>query len=455
MSAHSSVSLGCGSGFWGDAFDPALALAERGQLDYLCFDFLAELTMAILQRSKAKGPNSGYVPDMVDWMSKLSAPSARSGTRLVCNGGGANPAAGGRALAAALRAGGEEGRKLAIVSGDDLLPRLDEMIQAGIKLTNLTTGDEDFARIRSKVVSANAYMGSEGIVEALDGGADIVIAGRVTDSALFVGSAMHHLGWTYDQPDLVASAITVGHVMECAAGCTGGMSSRFAEMPRMGEVGFPIGHINQDGSAVVTKLSGSGGRVDEFTVKEHLVYEIGDPNAYLTPDGVADFTKPRLAQDGPDRVAITGSAGAQRPDTLKLLVGYADGWIGEGILMFPWPRALGRARKAEETLRERFVQMGLKASMISFDYIGVNMLHGPAAPWPQTDDLNEVGLRVTVRTETRDEADKVRRACSQLWIMGPGGSCFGVPIKPRPAFGLWSTLIPREFAQSKVEHLVS
>ena len=222
----------------------------------------------------------------------------------------------------------------------------------------------------------------------------------------------------------------------------------------MGCVGFPIADLKSDGTATITKLPGTGGRVDEFTVKEHLVYEIGDPRNYITPDGIADFSAPRISEVAPDVVSVTGMKGRPQPPSLKMLVGYADGWIGEGLLMFPWPRALERARKAEQTLRERFERMGLEASALEFNYLGVNMLHGPAAPGPVDTDFNEIGLRVAVKTASRDEADKVRRACSHLWTSGPGGTCFGVPMRPRPAVGLWPTLIPRELAPASLESIV-
>jgi len=453
--SNTSVRVGCGSGFWGDALDPAMQLAERGGLHYLSFDFLAELTMSLLQRARAKDPKQGYVPDMVSWFSELAAPARASGTVLICNGGGVNARAGAEALAAALRAKGVNGRKIGVVTGDDVLGRLQEFRASGVKLAHADTGEDGFDRIKSKIVSANVYLGSDGIIESLKAGADIVVTGRVTDSALFIGPAMHRLGWSFDEPDRVASAITVGHILECAAGCTGGMSSRFDEMPRMGEVGFPIAEIAGDGSATISKLPGTGGRVDEFTVKEHLVYEIGDPRQYFTPDGVADFTAPTIEQIEPDSVRVSGMRGKPRPDKLKLLIGYSDGWIGEGMLMFPWPRALARARKAEETLRERFRRLNLQSSAITFDYVGINMLHGPAAPWPERDDHNEVGLRIAVKMATREEAEKVRRACSQMWIMGPGGTSFGAPMKPRPTLALWPTLVPRELVPHAVEYIVS
>jgi hypothetical protein len=448
------IRLGAGSGFWGDAMDPAMELLEQGSLDYLGFDFLAELTMAILQRQKLKNPEAGYVPDVVTYMKAMMAPARERGTRLVSNGGGANPAAAARAIAAEAGRQGLRGTRIALVEGDDLLPQLDRLLRDGLPLTHMETGDEDFASIRSRVVAANVYTDASGIIEALGGGADVVVTGRVSDNAVYVGPLMHEFGWRYDSEhaDRIGAAITIGHVIECAAACTGGMSSRYAEMPNMGWVGFPIVEFHRDGSAVVTKVAGTGGRVDQWTVKEHLLYEIADPRHYVMPDGVADFTTLRLVEEGQDRVRMTGMTGRPRPDRLKLVVGYQDGWIGEGMMFFPWPDALGRATKARQTLMERFERLGLEAEAIHFDLVGINMLHGPAAPPPHYEP-NEVGLRVAVRTSTQEEAEKVRRACSHLWIMGPGGTSFGVPIKPRPIIALWPALVPRDLVRQTVEIL--
>jgi hypothetical protein len=454
------VRLGAGSGFWGDAIDPAMELLEKGQLDYLCFDFLAELTMALLQRQKLKNPSAGYIPDAVQYMNTMMPLARERGTRLISNGGGVNPRAAAQRIVEGARAAGLTGAKIALVEGDDLLDKLDLMQSQGVPLVNMDTGDADFAAIRSRVVSANVYTDSTGIVEGLHGGADVVIAGRVSDNAVYVGPLVHEFGWRRDAAhiDRLAAAVTVGHIVECAAACTGGMSSRFAQMPRMGQVGFPIVEFHRDGSADITKVEGSGGRIDLFTVKEHLVYEIGDPSNYLMPDAVADFTSLRLQQAGADRVRVSGVKGKPAPDLLKLVVGYQDGWIGESMAFFPWPNAFDRACKAKETMLERFERMGLAADQVHFDFVGLNTLHGPGAPMPDTkaaNELNEVGLRCAVRTRTIEEADKVRRAGAHLWIMGPGGTSFGTPMKPRPVVSLWPTLIPREFVQQRTEILVA
>lgn len=311
----SIVRLGSGSGFWGDALDPAEELLREGDLDYLCMDYLAELTMALLQRQRLKAPEEGYVPDLVPHMNTLLPLARAHGTRLICNGGGANPRAGAARIRDLARELGLMETRVALVEGDDVLDRLDRFVADGVSLANMETGDTDFAAIRKRVVAANAYTDSTGIMEALRRDAHVVIAGRVSDNALYVGPVMHEFGWTHDgtHPDSIAAAITVGHIVECAAACTGGMSSRFAEMPHMGRVGFPIVEFGRDATAVITKLQGTGGRVDPFTVKEHLVYEIHDPANYLMPDGVADFTRLRLEEVGPDRVRVDRMGGASGP----------------------------------------------------------------------------------------------------------------------------------------------
>lgn len=446
-----SVRIGAGSGFWGDALDPAVELLEKGQLDYLCFDFLAELTMALLQRLRSKDPQSGYVPEVVEYMRALMPLARQNGTKLVSNGGGVNPASAGRKIIEVARELNLVGTRVGVIDGDDLLPKLDEMITRGVPLVNLDTGNSDFERVRSRVVAANAYTDASGIVQALAQGANVVVAGRVSDNALYVGPLMHEFGWKYGAGDVdrIAAAITVGHVLECAGACSGGLHSRFQEMPHMGALGFPFADFFRDATAVVSKVEGTGGRVDQFTIKEHLLYEINDPRRYVMPDGVADFTSLTLEEVGPDKVRLSRMSGGPQPELLKLVIGFEDGWIGEGMLFFPWPHALARAEKAKQTLVERFERLGLKADEVQFDFIGVNMLHGPAAP-PSALDHNEVGLRVAVRTRSRIEAEKVRRACAHMWIMGPGGTSFGAPMKPRPVVSLWPTLVPREFVQQTV-----
>jgi hypothetical protein len=452
------IRMGSGSGFWGDGFDPAMEVLEKGRLDYLCFDFLAELTMALLQRQKLKNPNAGFIPDAVQFMKAMMPTARKQGTRLISNGGGVNPMAAGQQMLADARALGLQGLKVGVVQGDDLLAQVERLRADGLDLLHMEDPGRDFAAIADRIVCANVYTDGSGVAQALGEGADVVVTGRVSDNGLYVGAAMHAFGWrhTPQDADRIAAAITLGHVVECAAACTGGMSSRFDQMPLMGRVGFPIIEFNEDATAVISKVPGSGGRVDSFTIKEHLVYEIADPSRYLMPDGVADFTTLQLQDLGDDRVRISGMTGQGPPQTLKLVIGYQDGWIGESMAFFPWPQAYDRALKARQTMLERFERMGLKADQVQFDFVGLNMLHGPAAPAidpRQANDLPEVGLRCAVRTRTAEEADKVRRAAANLWIMGPGGTSFGTPIKPRPVVSLWPTLIPRHYVQQSVNIL--
>ena len=449
-----TVRIGAGSGFWGDGFDPAWEVLDKGELDYLCFDFLAELTMALLQRQRKKNPDSGYVPDAVRYMRDLMALAKARGTKLISNGGGVNPQAAGLAIVEAAR---EQGLDLTvgIVEGDDFLGKLDLLRADGVPLEHMETGAKDFDSVRDKVVCANVYTDGTAVAEALRQGADIVVTGRVSDNGLYVGAAMHAFDWEQSSRfrNQIAAAITLGHIVECASACTGGMSSRFAEMPNMGKVGFPIVELAKDGSAVVTKVEGSGGKVDQFTIKEHLVYEIADPRQYLMPDGVPDFTSLSLEELGPDRVSVCGVTGEGPPDMLKLVIGYEDGWIGESMAFFPSPNAYDRACKARETMLERLERMNMVADDIQFDFVGLNMLHGPGAPEidpAMANRLPELGLRCAAKTKTRDDADKVRRASSNLWIMGPGGTSFGTPQKPRPVTALWPTLIPRKYVQQTV-----
>ncbi len=452
------IRLGSGSGFWGDGFDPAMEVLEKGQLDYLCFDFLAELTMALLQRQKLKNPNAGFIPDAVQFMKAMMPTAHEQGTRLISNGGGVNPMAAGQQMLADARALGLQGLKVGVVQGDDLLAQIAQLRADGVDLRHMEDPERNFADIVDRIVCANVYTDGSGVAQALGEGANVVVTGRVSDNGLYVGAAMHAFGWRHipKDADRIAAAITLGHVVECAAACTGGMSSRFDQMPLMGRVGFPIIEFSEDATAVISKVPGSGGRVDSFTIKEHLVYEIADPSRYLMPDGVADFTTLQLQDLGDDRVRISGMTGQGPPQTLKLVIGYQDGWIGESMAFFPWPQAYDRALKARQTMRERFERMGLKADQVQFDFVGLNMLHGPAAPAidsRQANELPEVGLRCAVRTRTAEEADKVRRAAANLWIMGPGGTSFGTPIKPRPVVSLWPTLIPRHYVQQSVNIL--
>lgn len=439
------VKIGSGSAFWGDMLEPALEMAERGGVQYMGFDHLAELTMAILNRQKAKNPKLGYIPDIIPWMKELLPLTAPRGIKMITNAGGANPVQGAievKKVAESLNLGG---MKIGVVSGDDILPYIDDIRKAGWKFKNLDTGEEDIDRIRKDIVAANAYIGADLIRDELNNAADLIVAGRVSDNALYVGPLMHAFGWDFSEKytDLLSAAITVGHIIECSACCTGGMSNMWRYSKRPWEIGFPIAEFYENGEAVITKTPGSGGIVNEWTIKEHLLYEVMDPANYMMPDGIADFTSVRLTEEGPDRVRVSNMRGEKRPDTLKVCIGYQDGFIGEGTIYFPWPDALEKAEWSEKWIRERFKLLGIQFEDLRIDYVGVNMLHGETAP-AEDKNYNEVGLRIAGKTKTMEEADAIRREASHLWIAGPIGASFGAPLKVRPVIALWPSLVPRE-----------
>jgi hypothetical protein len=439
------IRIGSGSAFWGDMLDPAVELAKKGEVDYIGFDHLAELTLAIMQRMRAKDPSKGYIQDIIPWMKAILPIASKKGTKLITNAGGANPEGAAEEVVKIAKDLGLSGMKFGVVTGDDIFPRLDEIRSKGWKFKNFDTGEENIDRIKDRIVAANAYIGADEIIGCLTEGADVVITGRVSDNALYVGPLMHEFGWDYGEPywDRIGAAVTVGHIIECAACVTGGMSNMWKVSKDPHRIGFPIAEFSENGEAVITKTEGSGGIVNQWTVKEHLVYEILDPSNYYMPDGVADFTSLNLEEIGKDQVRVTGMSGKPRPKELKVCIGYQDGFIGEGHIFFPWPDALAKAQWAEKLVRERFKMFGLQAEELRIDLIGVNVLHGELAPLPDY-DLNEVGLRIVAKTKTREEADMVRRAATHLWTAGPVGASFGVPFSPRPVISLWPTLVPRE-----------
>ncbi len=436
-----TVRLGSGSAYWGDLLEPAVTLAARGDLDYLCFDHLAELTLAILQRHRVKDPERGYVGDIVAWMDAILPLARASGTRLVTNAGGANPPAAARQVVEVARRHGLDGTRVGVVTGDDVLERMLALAGEGVAFPNLDTGEASFDSVRDRIVAANAYIGAEGIVTSLAAGADVVVTGRVSDNALYVGPLMHEFGWTYDDHQLVGAAVTIGHMVECAALMTGSLSNFWAETGDIADIGFPIAEVDDAGDAEFTKVGGTGGLVTEQTLAEQLVYEVHDPARYLMPDGVADFTKPTITQVGPDRVRMTGMTGSARPDTpgVRRLRRRLD---RGGTAMFSWPDAHAKARQGEEVVRRRLKICGVEPDALHVEYLGVNTLHGPAAP-PPAGELNEVGLRISLRTAppARRPTRCAGRSC--IWTLGGVGSAIATPSRPREVISLWPTLIPR------------
>lgn len=447
-----TVRLGNGSAYWGDMLDPAVDVAAKGDIDYLGLDHLAELTLAILQRQKDRDPKRGFIRDLIPWTEALLPITYEKGITMITNAGGANPEEGTRQVIELARGLGFKGLKVATVSGDDVFGKLDELAAEGVPFVNMDTGEEGLDRIRKDIVAANAYIGSDGILEALEAEAKYIIAGRISDGAPFVAALMHEFGWRFEDGywDKIGGAITVGHLLECACFCTGGGSNQWREAKDAWKIGFPIAEVNDIPEAIITKAPDTGGIVNQWTVKEQLLYEVLDPFNYYMPDGIADLGNVTVEEVGTNRVKVRGFRGKPRPDTLKLCIGFSDGWIAEGFLLFSWPDALEKAQRAEEIVRKRLKhRVKVEPEEIRFDYVGVNALHGQTAPGPDY-ELNEVGLRIAAKVRTREEADLVRREATHLWTLGGIGTAFGVPFRPRPVVALWPTLVPRDAVDVKV-----
>ncbi|MET3630961.1 hypothetical protein ABIC51_005809 [Burkholderia sp. 572] len=431
------VRIGAGAGYSGDRIEPAVELAEHGQLDYLVFECLAERTIAIAQQARRQDPSLGYDPLLDARMRAVLPVAVPKGVRIVSNMGAANPRAAARRTARIAQSLGVAGLKVAAVEGDDVL---DVVLRGAFRFEE--SGD-DVAAYRDRIVSANAYLGAAPIVDALAAGADVVLTGRVADPSLFAAPLIHAFGWRMDDWDTLGAATVVGHLLECAGQVTGGYFADpgYKDVPNLARLGFPIGEVAADGSVVITKVPHAGGRVSAATCKEQLLYEIHDPARYLQPDVVADFTHVAVAEEAADRVRVTGGRGTARPDTLKVSVAYVDGWIGEGQISYGGPGALERARLALGIVRERLALTGVAATELRFDLIGVDALYGDATPAVRGEPA-EVRVRVAGRAASADEAARIGNEVETLYTNGPAGGG-GAFKSTREVIAVQSVLLPR------------
>lgn len=415
----SVVRIASGQGFWGDDLEAPVRQVEGGPIDYLMMDYLAEVTMSIMQKQRARDPSTGYARDFVPLMERIFPTCVERGIRVVTNAGGVNPRGCANALAGAARRAGVAGRaKVGLVTGDDLMERLDELLASGHELVNMETG-ASLATIRDSVQSANVYIGAGPIVEALRRGADVVVTGRSTDTALTYAPMMHEFGWAPDDHDRLAAGVVAGHINECGAQCTGGNCMiEWWSLPDMARVGFPIIEAHPTGDFVVTKHAGSGGRVTPPVVAEQIVYEMGDPTTYITPDVIADFTTIRLVDDGTDRVRVVGIRGRPATDFLKVSVSYSAGYKAVGTLVYAWPDAAAKARAADRILRERLDRLGLSFDEVRTELVGWDSTHGHLAGEPPP-DLPEVQLRLGVRGADRAAVERFTREIAPLVLTGP------------------------------------
>jgi hypothetical protein len=444
-----NIRIGAGAGYSGDRIPPALELAEKGELDYLVFECLAERTIALAQLERSNDARLGFDPLLRDRMEAVLPTCMARGVRIITNMGAANPLAAGQEIIKIARELGLPRLKVAVVEGDDVLARLQSA--EGAKLTLLESG----AAVQSlggSILSANAYIGAEALVQALQLGADVVITGRVADPALFLAPLIHEFGWAMSDWHQMGQGTLVGHLLECAAQITGGYFADpgFRDVPDLARLGFPLAEVSADGSAIITKVQGSGGCVTTATCTQQLLYEIENPAHYLQPDVVADFSAVTLSQLGPDRVRVAGATGSARPATLKVTVGHREGFIGEGQISYAGPGAQARGQLALEVLRQRLQESGIQTLDSRYELIGVNAILGPALSAGH--QAHEVRARVAMRVSSKKDAERVANEVEAMYLNGPA-SGGGVSKSVREVIAAGSTLVPRDWINTTVTML--
>ncbi len=448
-----TVRVAGGQGFWGDLLSAPADQVRNGPIDYLMLDYLAEVTMSIVQKQRQRDPNAGYARDFVTLMQDILPDCIDKNIKVLSNAGGVNVhgcADAIRNVATELGLGGKV--KIGVVTGDDVLPQLDEFIANGVEINSMDTG-EPLAAIRDKVQAANVYLGAEGLVDALGKDAQIIVGGRLTDTGLTLAPLMHEFGWTFSDWDLLSAGTIAGHIIECGAQSSGGNCQYdWQNIPDLANVGFPIIEASPNGEFIVTKHDGTGGRVNVQSVKEQLLYEMGDPKAYITPDVVADFSTINLEPDGENRVKVFGIKGNPNTDFYKLSVAYSNGWKAVGTLVYSWPDAYEKAKAADRVLRERIERLGLKFEVILTEFVGVNATHGHLAGEPSR-DIPEVQLRVGVRGQNKADVERFTKEIAPLILTGPPavtGFAGGRP-KVEEIMAYFPALIPKNLIETKVE----
>ncbi|MEC5342219.1 acyclic terpene utilization AtuA family protein [Brenneria populi] len=441
-----TIRIGSGAGYAGDRIEPAVELAQKGDIQYLVFECLAERTIAIGQKQKQQNPDKGYNELLADRMYAVLPRCLEKGIKIITNMGSANPVAAGRRVLEIAKELGAEKLKIAVVTGDDVHTLL---LAQDARLDEI---GEPISSCGKEIISANAYLGADALVEALHQGADIIIAGRVSDPSLFLAAMRYEFNWAADDWQRLGQGTCIGHLLECAGQITGGYYADpgFKDVPNLERLGFPIAEIAEDGRAVITKVEGSGGRVCVDTCKEQLLYEIHRPDSYITPDVIADFSRVAFEQEGDDRVRVQGAAGRAKTDTLKVSVGYQDGFIGEGEISYAGPGAVARGRLALDIVKNRFALCRLEPQEVRYDLIGVDALHG--AQRSQESRPYEVRARVAARCASRAQAVKIGNEVETLYTNGPAGGG-GVNKSVKEILAMDSTLLPRALVTPAVDYL--
>lgn len=447
------IRIASGQGFWGDLIDAPYQQVTAGQVDYLVMDYLAEVTMSILQKQKNKNPKLGYARDIPELMNRILPVCAEKKIKVITNGGGVNPEACAEAVLEVARKHNISNLKIALVLGDNILNSIEEVLNSGSELKNMETG-EPVTAVKDKLLSANVYFGAMPIVDALKQGADIVITGRTTDTGLTLAPMIYEFGWGKSDYDLLSAGTVAGHILECGGQASGGnLLADWKSVPDIENIGFPIAEAYPTGEVIITKHESLGGKVTVDTVSEQLLYEIGDPKNYITPDCIADFTSIRLEQVGKDRVKVYGVKGFPETEFYKVSCSYSSGYSAVGTLTYSWPDALSKARKADQILRKRLENLNLKFEEIRTEYVGYNSCHGPLSENIDEDKINEVMLRVAVRGSDYAAIERFGKEIAPLILTGPPSVTGFAGGRPKPAdvVAYWPALIPKKLVEPKVE----
>lgn len=452
-----TVTVAAGMGWQTDSWLPAIRSMETGNVEFVGFDTLSEATIQFLRRAKLKDPRKGYFGGLAVMAKDVLPVAYKYGAKIITNAGGINVAEATRLVVELANSLGLKGLRVASVTGDDVLDKLQYFIRQGVSLAHLDTG-EDFSEVQHNITTATAYLGADPIREALAMGADVVITGRCTDSAMFLGPISYALNLDSRDKDMQALGIVAGHLLECAAQSAGGnFSGSWWDVPNPEDIGYPIADISADGEMILYKAKGTGGRISYDTVRHQLIYEIHDPTKYITPDVTVDFTSIVVEDLGCDRVKIKNVKGMEKTDFLKVLMTYPVGWIVEGVYMYSWPDAYEKARAAEKYVRNRLSQLSERIEQLRIDYLGFNSLMGHLSSPMDTEmakNISEVGLRIAVLTPTKKEAQRIIREPLGLAVNGPpalAGAMILPVMPPREALGIWPTLVPRELIESAVK----
>lgn len=460
-----TVRVAGGQGFWGDLLTAPVDQVRKGPIDYLMLDYLAEVTMSILQKQRARNPDAGYARDFVELMREILPDCVEKGIKVLSNAGGVNVEGCAAAIAGVARELGLQGKvKIGVITGDDVLDKLDDWLAQGVEINSMDDGTP-LSAIRDKVQSANIYLGAASLVEALGKGANVIVGGRLTDTGLTLAPLMHEFGWKFDDWDRVSAGTIAGHIIECGAQSSGGNCQYdWQSIPDMANIGFPIVEASPDGSFIVTKHEGTGGRVNVQSIKEQLLYEMGDPHEYITPDVVADFTTIQLEDAGENRVRVHGIGGHPNTDFYKVSIAYSDGYKAVGTLVYSWPDALEKAQAADKILRERLDNLGLKFDTILTEFVGASATHGHLATQAArvrtgngsdrvTPDYPEVQLRIGVRGKNKADVERFTKEIAPLILTGPPGvtGFAGGRPKVEEIMAYFPALIPKSLIETKVD----